>query len=51
MITLVEIDRNQVRIGVDAPKSLPIWREELLPGRMSRPGDTAPPAAPTGDRP
>ncbi len=29
-ITVVRIDRNQVRIGIDAPTDIPIQREELL---------------------
>ncbi len=29
-ITIVKIDRNCVRIGIEAPKSTPIIREELL---------------------
>lgn len=28
-ITLMEIRGNQVRIGIDAPESLPICREEI----------------------
>ena len=29
-ITVVRIDRNQVRIGIEAPTEIPIQREELL---------------------
>lgn len=29
-ITIVKIDRNHVRIGIEAPGSTPILREELL---------------------
>lgn len=29
-ITIVDIDRNQVRIGIEAPGSIPIVRSELL---------------------
>ena len=28
-ITVVDIDRGKVRLGIDAPKGLPIYREEL----------------------
>lgn len=28
-ITVVEIDRNKVRIGIEAPKDVSIFREEL----------------------
>ena len=30
-ITLVDIDRNKVRIGIEAPKDVIVTREELLP--------------------
>ena len=29
-ITIVKIDRNQVRIGIQAPGEVPIYREELV---------------------
>jgi carbon storage regulator len=29
-ITVVEIDRGKIRIGVEAPKNVPIYRQELL---------------------
>ena len=31
VITIVKIDRNQVRIGIEAPGTVPIYREEILP--------------------
>jgi carbon storage regulator len=31
VVTIVKIDRNQVRIGIEAPGSIPIYREEILP--------------------
>ncbi len=31
VITLVDIDRGKVRIGIQAPRDVPIYREELLP--------------------
>jgi len=31
VITLVKIDRNQVRIGIEAPKDVPVYREEIAP--------------------
>lgn len=30
-ITVVKIDRNQVRIGIQAPGDVSVYREELLP--------------------
>jgi carbon storage regulator len=30
-ITVVKIDRNQVRIGIQAPGDVGVYREELLP--------------------
>jgi carbon storage regulator len=30
VITVVKIDRNQVRIGIEAPGEIPIYREELV---------------------
>ena len=31
IITVVEIDRGKVRLGIEAPRSIPINREENLP--------------------
>jgi carbon storage regulator len=31
VITIVKIDRNQVRIGIEAPGHVPVFREEILP--------------------
>ena len=31
VITLIEIDRNKVRLGIEAPRSIPIYRDELMP--------------------
>jgi carbon storage regulator len=30
-ITVVEIDRGKIRLGIEAPRSVPIFRQELLP--------------------
>ncbi len=30
-ITIVKIDRNSVRIGIEAPGHIPVYREELVP--------------------
>lgn len=31
VITVVDIDRGKVRIGVEAPRDVPVYRQELLP--------------------
>ena len=31
VITVVKIDRNQVRIGIEAPGHIPVYREEIMP--------------------
>lgn len=30
VITVVKIDRNQTRIGIEAPEDISVYREELL---------------------
>jgi carbon storage regulator len=37
-ITVVDIDRGKVRLGIEAPRTVPVYRQELLP--LSNPGDT-----------
>jgi len=34
-ITVVKIDRNQIRIGIEAPGEVPVYREEIAPQRFS----------------
>ena len=29
-VTIVEVNNNQIRVGIDAPKSIPILRKELI---------------------
>jgi carbon storage regulator len=31
VITVVKIDRNQIRIGIEAPQDVPVYREEIAP--------------------
>lgn len=30
-ITVVDIDRDKIRLGIEAPRDVPIYRQELLP--------------------
>jgi carbon storage regulator len=30
-ITVVDIDRGKIRLGIEAPRDVPIYREEILP--------------------
>ncbi len=32
-VTVVDIDRGKIRLGIEAPRDVPIFREELLPRR------------------
>ena len=32
IITVVKIDRNQIRIGIEAPNHVQVFREEIYPG-------------------
>jgi carbon storage regulator len=32
VITVVDIDRGKIRLGIEAPREVPIFRQELLPG-------------------
>ena len=40
IVTVVKIDRNQVRLGIQAPPGIPILRQELT-GPCSREADRA----------
>ncbi len=31
VVTVVKIDRNQIRLGIEAPKDVAIFREEIAP--------------------
>jgi carbon storage regulator len=31
VVTIVKIDRNQIRIGIEAPKDIPVYRNEIAP--------------------
>ncbi len=32
-ITVVDIDRGKIRLGIEAPRDVPIYRQELLPSK------------------
>lgn len=36
VVTVVKIDRNQIRIGIDAPVDVPVYREEIDPNAAAR---------------
>ena len=38
-ITVVDIDRGKIRLGIEAPRDVPIFRQELLP--LKSPPETA----------
>ncbi len=33
VVTVVKIDRNQIRIGIEAPIDVPVYRQEIAPNR------------------
>ena len=53
-ITVVDIDRGKIRLGIEAPRDVPIYRDELLPlpdsnnpqrpHAESQPPESAPPS-------
>lgn len=32
-VTVADIDRGRIRLGIEAPRDVPIYRQELLPVR------------------
>ena len=42
-ITVVDIDRGKIRLGIECPRAIPIYRSELLPHEppISRPDGAA----------
>jgi carbon storage regulator len=37
VLTVVKIDRNQIRLGIEAPSDVAIYREEIAPGHPVEP--------------
>ncbi len=44
-ITVVDIDRGKIRLGIEAPRDVPVYRQELLPVNHQLSQTTTPPAA------
>jgi carbon storage regulator len=47
VLTVVDIDRGRVRLGIEAPRDVAIFRQELLPGgkppgQQEKPNDSEP---------
>jgi carbon storage regulator len=42
VVTVVKIDRNQIRLGIEAPHEVAVYREEISPGRASKPTSDQP---------
>lgn len=40
-ITVVDIDRGKIRLGIDAPRDVPVYRQELLPTHLPAPSRQA----------
>lgn len=40
VLTVVKIDRNYIRIGIEAPESVGVLREELMHRSEARPGSS-----------
>jgi carbon storage regulator len=40
VVTVVKIDRNQIRLGIEAPLDIPVYREEIAPARSKADSDT-----------
>lgn len=36
VLTVVEISRGKVRIGIDAPQEIPVFRKELLDANLGK---------------
>ena len=41
-LTVVRLEGGQVRLGIEAPREVPVVRSELVPGRLAARGKAAP---------
>lgn len=48
-LTVVKVDRNQVRIGIEAPAGIPVLRQELV-GKPRAIGPAGPAGEPVANR-
>jgi carbon storage regulator len=39
-ITVVDINRGKIRLGIEAPRNVPVYRQELLDDAPARPEET-----------
>lgn len=35
VVTVVKIDGHQIRLGIEAPREVPIYREEIITGQLA----------------
>ncbi len=42
IITVVDIDRGKIRLGITAPRDTPIYREEIIPAKGNPPAALTP---------
>ena len=47
-ITVVDIDRGKIRLGIEAPRDVPIFRQELLDAKKDGPPAEKPTLAAKG---
>jgi carbon storage regulator len=41
VVTIVKIDRNQIRLGIEAPGHIPVYREEIIGTARRAPSEDA----------
>jgi carbon storage regulator len=47
VITVIDIDRGKIRLGIEAPRNIPVYRQELLSNNQQPGANPASPAAPS----